>query len=344
MIRPRPRPIAVLLPGHGAQHPGMAAGLYGWEPEFTAAVDEVFALLGSQGSAIRDDWLAERPTLPVDDARRSQPLLFAIGYAMGRTLRSWGLEPRVLIGHSIGEYAAAVLAGVMDLAETARLLAARAELFRTAPPGGMYAVAADPGELRPFLGRGVVVGAVNGPRQCLVSGPDPHVGAAVARMADAGLTCVSTKAGLGFHSPSLEECCARSLPLFERLSLRAPAPSVRLISGYTAAPVGPQQALNPVFWAMQPARPVRFGAALDTLLAAEPALLVDTGPGRSLSALARRYRAVASGASDLIPLLPRRPRWGAADRESLSRARDAFQREGYSLRTPRGARREERAS
>lgn len=324
-----PRPVALVLPGQGSQHQGMASGLYGWEPGFTAAMDEFFDHLGAEGRRLRADWLRDEPALSVHDSRRSQPLLLAIGHAMGRMVRSWGLEPQTLLGHSVGEYAAAVLAGVMDLPEAARLIVRRIDALHQAPPGAMYAVAADARELAPYLGDGVVIGAFNGPRQVLVCGPEPRIGMAVHAMERAGFTCVRADADRGFHSPSLREACVRTLPLFAGLALRPPR--VRLISGYTAAPVDSAAARDPWFWAMQPARPVFFGPALDRLLSEGPCLVVEAGPGRALSALARRHPAVVSGAAEVVPLLGGRRSPPSADRGHLLRAMARFEREGHRL-------------
>src|SRR5581483_2935599 len=127
-----PRPVALLLPGQGAQHQGMGVGLYEREPAFTDAIDDFFVLLGREGAAIRADWLSSNPRVAVDEAIRAQPLLFGIGYAMGRMLQSWGVEPSVLLGHSAGEYVAAALAGVVSLEDAAALLLSRVELFQHA--------------------------------------------------------------------------------------------------------------------------------------------------------------------------------------------------------------------
>lgn len=147
-----PRPLAFLLPGQGAQYPRMAVGLYESEPEFAATVDEFFELMGPEGSEIRSDWLSASPRLPVDAGRRAQPLLFVIGYAIGRLLVNRGLRPSVLLGHSVGELAAATLAGVFDLAGAARIMSARCRALDAAPPGGLLAVAAPYGQVLDLLG------------------------------------------------------------------------------------------------------------------------------------------------------------------------------------------------
>jgi len=106
------RPVALLFPGQGAQHPRMAAGLYGHYAAFTAVMDRAFGLLGDAGPELRADWLSDRPSARFDDATQAQPLLYAVNCALGQQVLSWGVEPAALLGHSVGEMTAATLAGV----------------------------------------------------------------------------------------------------------------------------------------------------------------------------------------------------------------------------------------
>ncbi|MDO0926675.1 acyltransferase domain-containing protein [Streptomyces sp. TG1A-8] len=322
-----PDRIALLLPGQGAQRPGMAHGLYGTEPAFTEAVDEVFALLGAEGDRIRDDWAADAPAVPLDHVSRAQPLLFAVDYALGRMLCEWGLRPAALLGHSAGETAAAVLAGVLDLADAVRLLAERAQLLAEAPPGGMVAVAATPEQVAHRLTDQVVVGAVNSRTQLLLAGPEPELSAVADALRADGLTCARARATTGFHSPSVAPACAAQIPSFEAVTLRPPR--IPIVSGYTARPLTDAEATDPVFWAMQPAEPVLFAPALDRLLADGPYHLVETG--QSLSALARRHPGVTRGGSRVTALLDARPRGPEHDRAVLRAA-------ARRLAPPRGPR------
>jgi len=311
------RPIALLLPGQGAQYPGMASGLYGWEPAFTEALDELFAHLGSHGARIRSAWLAGSPAA-IDDHWLSQPLLFGIGFAMGRMLQSRGLEVSALLGHSAGAYGAAVLAGVMSLPDAAHVLMERVAAFSHAPVGGMYAVAATPEQVAHRLTERVVIAAVNSPGQVMISGPEPEVTGVAEAMKSDGFTVVQAKARRGFHSPYLEPYCARAVPLLAGMRLHAPR--IPIISAYVPGPLTADHATDPAFWAMQPARPVLFGPALDALLDRGPHLLVETGPGQRLSTLARRHPDVFSGRSAVLPLLGRRPGPPNADRRNMIRA------------------------
>jgi acyl transferase domain-containing protein len=327
--RPARRPIAFLFSGQGSQHARMAAGLYGYEPAFTAAMDEVFCLLGDEGARIRSDWLSERPGVPIDDVRRAQPLLLAVDHALARMAMSWGARPAALLGHSVGEIVAAVIAEVFSLDDAVRLLRDRVSRVARTPPGGMLAVAAPPGELLPLLANGVSLAAVNGPRQTLLAGLDGPLAAAERRLRQAGYTCARAASRHAFHSPVLEPALAGSAALFA--GIRMCPPALPLFSGYTAALMRPEEAADPQFWARQPTVPVLFWQALDALLATDDFLLLDAGPGQQLATLARRHRAVAAGRSAVVAMLPARPGRPAADRRSVLTAAACLRAEGHEL-------------
>ncbi|MEV0219865.1 acyltransferase domain-containing protein [Streptomyces sp. NPDC050704] len=323
----RPRRVALLLPGQGAQYRRMGAGLYASEPVFTGAMDEVFSAMGRAGPALRADWLAERPSVPVDSAAWAQPLLFAVDYALGRLVMSWGVRPAALLGHSVGEMAAAVLAGVFRLRDATGLVLDRVSRVATAPPGGMIAVAAAPAEVEPFLTGDVVIGAVNAPRHTVLAGPGGLL-AETARKLDAqGLTSRPVPSHTAFHSPVLAPCLAGA---GERVAATARRPPlITVYSGYTAAPLRSVEALDPDFWARQPMAPVLFWPALDALLSSGEHLLVEAGPGRGLGGIARRHPAVRRGASSVVTLLPARPGDDEQDRLALRAAAEALRVEGF---------------
>ncbi|MFE1595083.1 acyltransferase domain-containing protein [Nocardia sp. NPDC058705] len=319
---PEPLPVALLLPGQGAQHPGMATGLYGHDEAFTGASDEVFAALGAEGGRVRDDWLGERPRVPMDHVTRSQIMLFTIDYALGRTVESWGVRPVALLGHSVGEMAGAVLAGIFAVADAARLMLDRVTRLAEGPVGGMVAVAAAPDTLAPYLRGGVVVGAHNAPRQTVLAGPEPQLGEVIGLLREQGIVCRTVPASTPFHSPVLAPLAARAEPAFA--AVRARPPSLPLISGYTAAPLTSDQAADPAWWSSHPAAPVRFWPALDSLLRGPDLQLVECGPGRGLTAIARRHPAVLAGRSRSLPLLPAGPADQAEARACLAAARSAL--------------------
>ncbi|MET9502708.1 acyltransferase domain-containing protein [Streptomyces sp. NPDC006622] len=311
-------PVALLLPGQGSQHQRMAAGLYGHEPVFTAAMDEFFDAAGPEGAPLREDWLAERPATEIDHVTRSQPLLFAVDHALGRLVLSWGVRPAALLGHSIGELAAAALAGVFSPRDAAALVLDRIRRLAGAPPGGMLAVAASTAEVAPYLSGDVVVGAVNAPRQTVLAGPDGPLEEIGRALREAGFVCRPVPSLSAFHSPVLEPACRGAAARFA--AVRKHPPAVPVHSAYTAAPLTGSDIQDPAFWARQPVAPVLFWPALEGLLATGDHLLVEVGPGQGLSQLARRHPAVRRGSSVVVSLLPARPGPPEADRTAVAAA------------------------
>ena len=310
--------VGLLFPGQGSQHPRMAAGLYGHDETFTTVMDETFALFEADGPPLREQWLAERPSPMYDDVTVAQPLLYAVNHGLGRVVLSWGVRPVGLVGHSVGEFVAATLAGVLSLKDGVRLMRARMCQFAQTPPGGMLAVAATVEQVRDLLGDGVHLAAVNAARQLLLAGESRHLERARAILADRGVVCRDARARQAFHSPAVAPAVTASLPDWRTVALQPP--QLPLHSAYLDGPLADEQALDPVFWARQPERTVYFAAALERLLAVGVDVLIVAGPGAGLSALARRHRAVHAGGCRVIPLLPDSS--GAdGDRQNLSDAR-----------------------
>jgi acyl transferase domain-containing protein len=311
------RRVALVFPGTGAQHAGMAAGLYGVEPVFTEAIDEVLAAFGAHAAVLRDEWLTGRP---IDHVTRSTPLLFAVDYALGRLVLSWGVRPAALLGHSIGEIAAATLAGVFEPAEIARIIAARVHHLAAAPAGSMLAVAAGPQDVAPYLGGDLVVGAVNGPRQVVLSGTTAPLTAARTALERDGWICRAVPALSPFHSPAMAGVARRGAALFTGIVPRPPR--VPLYSAYLGRRMTAGDAADLGFWIGQPAAPVLFWPALDALLGDGGFHLVETGPGDGLTTLARRHPAVRAGRSTVDALLPYpRPAGTGGDDQAVAAAR-----------------------
>lgn len=324
----RPRPVVLMFPGQGAQYRTMAHGLYQWQRDFTAELDNVFDGLGSLGAEVRADWLESGSDVPLDDVRRAQPLLFGIDYALGAMLLSAGLRPSGLLGHSVGEVVAATIAGVFDVRAATEVMADRIRHIADTPPGGMLAVASSEADLRPYLRDGVVVGAVNSPRQTILAGPGRSLAEIAGELRGRGTICRSVAARQAFHSPLMATACARSVPLLRSLPLRAP--SIPLCSAYLAGRLTADRATDPMFWATQPAEPVLFGPALDEVLCRD-VLLVEAGPGQGLSTLARGHRAVSSGRSAVVSVLPPGTADPAAERRSVLDAVARIWAEGHDI-------------
>lgn len=289
------------MPGQGAQYPGMGSGLYQAVPAFSAILDKVFDVMGQAGDDLRSDWLAADPVLPIDHVCRSQPLLFAIDYSLGKLFMTMGQRPAVLLGHSIGELAAATLAGVVALEDAVRVLQHRVGQLARAPKGGMVAVAASREEIGPYLGCGVDIAAINAPRQTVISGTDEGLRTTSDVLRGKGFTLAPVFSLIPFHSAVLQPVVNDAGPLLSSLPLRPP--QITMISGYTGRNLTGTEATDPMYWARHPVDPVLFWPALQALLANGPCLLVECGPGQGLITLARRHRDVRTGRSEVMSLI-----------------------------------------
>jgi phthiocerol/phenolphthiocerol synthesis type-I polyketide synthase E len=283
------RNVAFLFPGQGAQYPGMAAGLYATEPELRDTVDRCADLLATWGVGdirrfFREgaDELAEAEASPL-----LQPALFVLEYALARLWMRWGVRPSALIGHSLGEYVAACLAGVFSLEDALRIVAARARLVQRLPRGAMLSVALEPDALAPLLGPELAVAAVNAPGASVVAGPVGAVDTLARRLAEDGVEHRRLHTAYAFHSPMVD-------PILEELravvaGVDRQAPRIPYVSNVTGTWITPAEATDPGYWVRHLRRTVQFGPGIAALLADDDStLLLEVGPGRTLTSLARR--------------------------------------------------------
>lgn len=301
----RSAPVLLLLPGQGAQRTSMGSALYGAEPTFTAAMDDVFERMGTEGRNIRSDWLGRNTCVPLDDTTRAQPLLFAVNRAVGLTIAAHGLPPALLLGHSIGELAAACLADVFDIDLAAQLLLARAAATVDTPPGGMIAVAAAAADLTDLTQRNnsqsdLAIAAVNGQRQTVLSGTADALTRARLWLSDAGLVFRDVAARQPFHSPMMNSAVPRLARVLAGTCLRPP--TIPIQSTRTGRLVSDREATTPEFWAGQVATPVLFWAALDAALNSGAWTVVESSPSPELAVAADRHRSVRQGRSTVHAL------------------------------------------
>ncbi|WP_433578325.1 acyltransferase domain-containing protein [Nocardia brasiliensis] len=309
--------LAMMFPGQGSQYPRMAAGLYREEPTFTKAMDEVFAAFGAEGAPLRDDWLAAAPVVPIDHVTRAQPLLFAIDYAMARMVTNWGFAPDLVIGHSIGELAAAAFTDILSLPEAAGVVLDRVHRIAAAPAGGMLAVAATVDELEPYLSQEVALAAINAPRQTILAGSDTALATVSAELRAAGRTCRTVPSLSAFHSPLLLPAATGSLEYLATLTPRLPR--IPVFSCYTTRPLDQATIADPAYWAHHPVATVRFWPTLDALVGShERIVCVEAGPGQGLSTVARRHPAMREGRGAVVSVAPARA--GGADWQAAAAA------------------------
>ena len=287
------RQLAFMFPGQGAQYANMGAGLYQLERVFREQVDDCSAILNDQlGFDLRDllythKGTGQLATARLDETSVTQPALFVVEYALAKLLMSWGLYPNVMIGHSVGEYVAATLAGVFRLEDALRLVAARGELMQSLPVGAMTVVRLSERELQSHLSDELSVAAVNGQSLCVVSGPAQAIDQFERKLARKDLECRRLLVSRAFHSAMTEPILEAFAEQVKRVQPRPP--NIPFLSNVTGTWITPADATEPTYWARHMRHTVRFVDGLRELLKEPDSILLEVGPGKGLTTLARQH-------------------------------------------------------
>ncbi|MPZ81183.1 MAG: SDR family oxidoreductase [Actinophytocola sp.] len=320
------RPVGFLLAGVGEHYKGMVGGLHRTEPVFRAAIDECREIFANHlGTDPLADLVAEEKGAGAglaallgrdtsDDTAAAteiaQPGVFAVDYALGRLVMSWGITPRVLAGYSVGEFVAAALSEALTLEEAAGLVATRAKLIATLPEGAMAAVPLSTAKLTKLVGPigdlGLDVAAVNGAGVIVVSGPADAVASLTEKLAEHDIPARALRTTHAFHSRMLRPI-ADELTGWARENLSPRTPKIPYLSNVTGAPITERQLADPGYWAEHMCRTVRFADMLTELFGADgdDILFLEIGPGQSLGAMARNHPACGTDRwSLLVPTLP----------------------------------------
>ena len=285
------RPAVVFLfPGQGSQSVNMGRDLYAQEPVFQETLDRCAdLLLPHLGQDIREVlYPGDREAQPaqIHQTQYAQPILFAVEYALAQLWLSWGIQPEAMVGHSLGEYVAACLAEVFSLEDGLRLVADRAKLMQTLPPGAMLAIPGTEAEIQPWLSHEIFLATANG-SVCTVSGTLEAIARLEAQLTEAGITATRLQTSHAFHSPLVEPIVHDFRQLLSRVKFHAPERAY--LSNVTSTWITAAEATDPEYWVNHLRQTVRFGDAIAQLLVNPDWIFLEIGSGQTLTALIRRH-------------------------------------------------------
>lgn len=291
------RSIAFLFPGQGAQYPGMARGLYDREPAFASHIDAFASVLADSHHLNLLDLLFSEAVGAEDRLGQTavtQPAMFAVEYALARLLQAWGVTPAAMAGHSVGEFVAASLAGVIDADDAVRLVADRGALMQAVPAGSMLAVMLPEELLLPMLPPEVDLAAVNGPGVCVISGQNRDIAEMQAIFASQGIGARRLRTSHAFHSQMMEPVLDDFRQRVAQVDLRSP--KIPYVSNLTGTWIRDEEAVDPDYWASHLRYCVRFSDTLSLLIDTGRYVFAEVGPGQALTGLVGAYRRrVSSG-------------------------------------------------
>jgi amino acid adenylation domain-containing protein len=289
-----PAEVVFMFPGQGSQYVNMGHDLYQNEPVFKDAVDECISLLQDTIHSSLLDVIFADPADPQSASRikntlYTQPALFILEYATARLWMSKGIQPAILMGHSIGEFVAAHLAGVFSLKDALTLISERARLVSSAPHGQMLSVRIEEEQLETILPAGLSIAAVNSKKLCVVAGPEDAITKFTGELSLKGIPARLLLTSHAFHSLIMDDIVEPFKAVVKSVTLNKPVKPV--VSTVTGTWLSEAQATDPGYWAQHLRSTVRFAAALDTVMEEDSRLLLESGPGNILATLARQHTA-----------------------------------------------------
>ncbi|OYD91986.1 beta-ketoacyl synthase [Nostoc sp. 'Peltigera membranacea cyanobiont' 210A] len=291
--------VVFMFPGQGSQYVDMGLNLYNHEPVFQEAVDEcaemLKPLLGrdlreiiypAPSDAYGGLRLRETAAISLRQTCFTQPALFVIEYALAQLWQSWGVKPQAMIGHSIGEFVAACIAGVFTLEDALMLVATRGRLMWELPAGAMLSVRLPAKEVEPRLSAELAIAAINGPSLCVVSGPTEAIATLQKQLESEEVVCRHLHTSHAFHSPMMDSIIHPFAEVVGKVKLSPP--QIPFVSTVTADWITAQQATDPMYWATHLRQTVRFAEGVQTLWQQPERLLLEVGPRITTTTLARQ--------------------------------------------------------
>lgn len=284
--------IAFMFSGQGTQYLGMCRDLFEKEQVFRSHFDRCARLLKSEFDIDLHELVfkhdkaernSEKPGL--NDTAMTQPALFSIEYALAELWKSWDVIPHALIGHSLGEYVAACIAGVFSVESALRLVVHRARLMQSLPRGAMLSVGSDVAAIRPLLNEDLSIAAINSPGHCVISGPVPAIQALEQQLTERGAPCRLLNISHAFHSAMMDPAVKAYAAMVADVTLNAPR--IPFLSNVTGGWIQHDEATDPAYWARHLRHCVQFGQGIRELLTSGDHVLLEIGADDTLTTLAR---------------------------------------------------------
>ncbi len=294
-------PLVYIFSGQGSQHTGMAHDLYQQEPTFRTTVDQCAELLTPHlGHDIRD--IIFTPDNRLDQTQWAQPALFTIEYALTQLWHSWGITPTTMIGHSLGEWVAACLAGVFTLPDALHLVALRGRLMQAQPPGAMLNIMADRTTVEAALTDNLSLAAHNGPRDCVISGTHDAIHTFTTHAQENGWATQPVTTSHAFHSTLMQPMVDEFTTAVATTTLHTP--HTPFISNITGTWITDHQATDPHYWGNHILSTVEYTTGIQTATTQPGTTLLEIGPGQTFSSLARRILTHTNTQATTLATLP----------------------------------------
>lgn len=282
--------VIFLFPGQGTQYLNMTRNLYETEPQFRETLDRCATLLQPHLQQDLRHLLYgdnEQQEFQLKQTAITQPALFAVEYALATLWISWGVQPKAMLGHSIGEYVAACLAGVFSLEDALTVVTARGKLIQSLPSGAMLAVKLSEEAVQPWLTPDLSLAVINGVERCVLSGSHEAIAKLHQKLETEGIDCRNLHTSHGFHSHLMEPILAPFAEQIKQITLHPP--TLPYLSNVTGTWISPQQATDPEYWVRHLRHTVRFRDNLQALFEQKAEILLEVGPGQTLFTLAQQH-------------------------------------------------------
>ncbi|NEO18051.1 alpha/beta fold hydrolase [Moorena sp. SIO4A5] len=331
--QPKLQPVAFMFPGQGAQYVNMGLELTHEISTFRVLIDRCSELLKPHlGIDLRHvlypkQEQTNQATEQLKQTSITQPALFVIEYALAQLWMSWGVRPQAMIGHSIGEYVAACVAGVFSLEDALSLVALRGQMMQQLPAGSMLAVPLPEEEVQSLLGQELSLAVINGPSQSVISGPTDAIALLQNQLDQQGVEYRRLHTSHAFHSKMMEPILDSFTDQVKQVSLKPP--QIPYLSNVTGTWITAEQAVNPRYWAQHLRQTVRFSQGVQQLLKQPETILLEVGPGRTLSTLTKRHSQKA--VEQLVLTSVRHPRQEQSDLSFLLTTVEQLREAGVSV-------------